>query len=193
MPAMPEMTRYLQDWQFDPGDTAAAEQLARLTYRQLRRIAQARLQREASRPFTPTELVHEAWLNLKPGGKILAGRDQFFKLASTVMRNLLVDHARERLAAKRGGRQQRVTLSLAENEQEFSDERLLDLDQALNRMAESHPRHVKVVTLRCFGGLQLDEVAAALDVSRATIKRDWTFACAWLADALEHKGSRNVD
>lgn len=184
-----EITRWLRAWQRDPDDTRAADELAALAYDQLRRIARARLQRESSQPFTPTELVHEAWLNIRPPEAPLEGRVQFFKLASRVMRNLLVDQARERLSLKRGGDRVRVTLSIAEREREraFSDEELLDLERALVGLGESHPRHVEVVNLRCFGGLKLDEVADLMDVSRATVKRDLAFARAWLADALREE------
>lgn len=185
------MTRYLLAWQADPDDAHAADQLSRLAYQYLRQMALARLKRESGQPFTPTELVHEAWLNLKPAGKALTGRGQFFRLVSTVMRNLLVDHARERLAAKRGGDWLRLTLSAAEREQGVGDETLLDLDRALDRLGREHPRHADVVILRNFGGLQLDEIATTLDVSVATVKRDWTFACAWLGDALNNNGNHD--
>lgn len=187
MSSADSITRYLLAWQANPGDAHAAEQLSRLAYRYLRQMAQARLKRESGQPFTPTELVHEAWLNLDPTGKALASREHFFRLASTVMRNLLVDHARERLAAKRGGDWLRLTLSAAEREQTLDDETLLDLDRALDRLGRDHPRHADVVILRCFGGLLLNEIAATLNISLATVKRDWTFACAWLADALDKK------
>lgn len=184
-----EITRWLRAWQRDPDDTRAADELATLAYDHLRRIARARLQRESSQPFTPTELVHEAWLNIRPPESPLEGRLQFFKLASSVMRSLLVDQARERLSLKRGGDHVRVTLSIAEREREraFSDEELLDLERALVGLGESHPRHVEVVNLRCFGGLKIDEVADLMNVSRATVKRDLAFARAWLADALREE------
>ena len=187
------ITRYLLAWQANPDDEHASEQLSRLAYSYLRQMAQARLRKETGQPFTPTELVHEAWLNLKPSGKTLASREQFFRLASMVMRNLLVDHARDRLAAKRGGDWLRLTLSAAEREQAVDDETLLDLDRALDHLGRDHPRHADVVILRCFGGLLLNEIAATLNVSLATVKRDWTFACAWLADALQHNGNTDVD
>ncbi len=179
------ITRYLLAWQTNPSDVGAARQLAELVYRQLRQIAESRLCRESTRPFTPTELVHEAWLNLKPPGKALEGRESFFKLASIVMRNLLVDQARERLAVKRGGDRVRVTLSLAEHEQGFCDQDLVDLDRALDQLAKEHPRHADVVMMRCFAGMKIDEIAAVTGTSRATVKRDWQFARAWLALALK--------
>lgn len=184
-----EITRWLRVWQRDPGNTRAADELAARAYEHLRQIARARLQRESNQPFTPTELVHEAWLNIRPPEAPLEGRVPFFKLASRVMRSLLVDQARERLSLKRGGDRVRVTLSIAERERErtFSDEQLLDLERALTMLGESHPRHVEVVDLRCFGGLKLDEVAKVLGISRATVKRDLAFARAWLADAMREE------
>lgn len=187
------ITRYLLAWQADPDDTDSAEQLSRLVYEYLRGMALARLKREAGAPFTPTELVNEAWLNLKPTGRALTSREQFFRLASTVMRNLLVDHARERLAAKRGGDWLRLTLSAAERERSLGDETLLDLDLALDRLRRDHQRPCDVVLLRCFGGLKLEEVATTLNVSLATVKRDWAFACAWLATVLKEKGETDDD
>jgi RNA polymerase sigma factor (TIGR02999 family) len=188
------ITRWLRVWQENPDDARAAEELAALAYEHLRRIARARLQRESSQPFTPTELVHEAWLNIRPPEAPLESRVQFFKLASRVMRSLLVDQARERLSLKRGGDRIRVTLSVAEREREraFNDEQLLDLERALVALGQSHPRHVEVVDLRCFGGLKLDEVSDVLGISRATVKRDLAFAHAWLADALREE-ERDAD
>ncbi|MFU8832083.1 MAG: ECF-type sigma factor [Wenzhouxiangella sp.] len=184
MPETALVTRYLLAWQQDPDDAQVAEQLSRLTYEYLRQMASSRLRGEAEQHFTPTELVHEAWMNLKPTGTAMTSRNQFFRLASTVMRNLLVDHARERLAAKRGGYWLRLTLSAADREETVGNETLLDLDRALDRLAREHPRPGDVVVLRCFGGLKLSEIANTLEISLATVKRDWSFACAWLGDAL---------
>jgi RNA polymerase sigma factor (TIGR02999 family) len=178
------ITRCLLAWQANPENHQLGDQLSRLTYHYLRQMASARLRGETDPALTPTELVHEAWLSLKPAGPDMTSRNQFFKLASTVMRNLLVDLARERRAAKRGGGWLRMTLSAADHERSFGSETLLDLDRALEQLAEQHPRHGEVVVLRCFGGLSLAEIATTLDISLATVKRDWVFACAWLADAL---------
>lgn len=185
MAAMSVVTRNLLDWQADPDDPALAAALARSVYAELRRIAAARLRRESASPFTPTELVHEAWLRIRPpAGQALVSREQFLKLASTTMRNVLVDQARERLAEKRGGGLQKVTLSLLQGQSDIDDEHLLDLDRALDRLAVDHPRAAEVVVLRCFGGLTVEEIAQANAASLSTVKRDWTFASAWLADAL---------
>lgn len=185
-----DITACLLAWQADPQDAVASGHLANIIYQRLRELAHARLLRESVKPFTPTELVHETWLQLKPPGNQLTGRSQFLKLASTVMRNLLVDQARERLSQKRGGDRVCVTLAIADHQQPFDDERLLDLEYALNALGDAHPRHVDVINLRCFGGLKLGEIADTLNVSLATVKRDWVFARAWLADALRegHRG-----
>ena len=183
-PETASLTDCILAWQAKPDDPAISATLAKLVYQHLRTIASARLKNQPGQLFTPTDLVHETWLAIQPPANTLKSRDQFFKLASTIMRNLLVDQARARLAQKRGGDRARVTLSIADQEQGFTDERLLDLDQALENLAAEHPRHAEVVVLRCFGGLKLQEIAQTLDISTATVKRDWTFACAWLTDAL---------
>lgn len=182
---MSPATRSLLAWQDDPDDPALASTLAQLVYGELRGIAAARLRRESASPFTPTELVHEAWLRIRPpASQPMARREHFLKLASATMRNVLVDQARERQADKRGGGMQQVTLSLAQGQADVDDGRLLDLDRALDRLAVDHPRAAEVVVLRCFGGLTLEEVAAVRAASLSTIKRDWVFASAWLTDAL---------
>ncbi|MDT8322332.1 MAG: ECF-type sigma factor [Xanthomonadales bacterium] len=179
------VTQYLMAWQRDPNDPRVAEQLAGLTYERLKQIAQSRLRSESRSPFSPTELVHEAWLSLKPSGLELRNRNEFFRLFSIVMRNVLIDQARQRMAAKRGGEWLRLTLSAADREQTFASEALMDLDLALDRLAVHYPRHSEVVVLRCFGGLNLSEISDVLTISLATVKRDWVFACAWLADELQ--------
>lgn len=179
------LTASLRAWQAGTLDRKGQEALARAVYGELKQVARQRLRRESSEPFTPTELVHEAWIRLKPPPGGLGDRTQFFRLASTVMRNLLVDEARERLAAKRGGGAQGVTLRAdALGGEVMDDARTLDLDQALARLAADHPRIAEVAVMRCFGGLEVEEVAAALSISPATVKRDWTFGRAWLAEAL---------
>lgn len=183
------ITRNLIAWQADPSDPVLADQLANGVYAQLRSIAAARLRRELSSTLTPTELVHEAWLRIKPpDGPPLARREQFLKFASTAMRNVLVDQARERLADKRGSGRRQVTLSLLDDQALVGDEELLDLDRALDRLALDHPRVAEVVLLRCFGGLTMDEIAVAHSSSLSTIKRDWLFGSAWLADAMRGMG-----
>jgi RNA polymerase sigma factor (TIGR02999 family) len=131
----------------------------------------------------PTALVNEAFLRLAGADVSFADRAHFLRAASQAMRRVLVDHARARNAAKRAGNL-RVTIDeglVAQDDQTID---LLVLDDALNRLAAAEPRWARVVELRFFGGLEITEVATALDISPATAKRDWRFARAWLAKAL---------
>ena len=178
------VTQLLQQWQAAPADAGASARLAAAVYGQLKRLAAARLRQEAHTLSTPTDLVHEAWLRIDAAALSVDSRAHFFRVASLAMRNFLVDRARARLAAKRGAGAERVSLRWADAEAGFDDARLVDLDRALERLRRDHPRPAEVVQLRCFGGLELSEVATALDVSLATVKRDWSFANAWLTDAM---------
>jgi RNA polymerase sigma factor (TIGR02999 family) len=185
------LTRWLRAWQDAPDDPQAAEQVARGAYATLHAIAVGRLRHESSQAFSPTELLHEAWLRFDPHGDTICDRSHFFRLAATAMRRVLVDQARERLAAKRGGGDVRVTLSLADNDgvaaPGFGDGDLVDLDRALTRLAKEHARPAQAAILRGFAGLTLEEVAEAMQSSLATVKRDLAFARAWLAHALKER------
>jgi len=180
------LTAWLRDWQ-QAQPAHMNERLMKAVYGELRRVAAQRLAGESPASWTPTELVHETWLRLKPGDAPLADRNAFLRLASVAMRNLLVDQARERLAQKRHGHMQTITVSLAEDGggRSLDDHRLLDLDRALDALALEYPRAAAAVALRVFGGLELDELAAALEISLATAKRDLAFGRAWLTDALK--------
>lgn len=186
MGAVPDvsLTLLLQHWQSDPDDRQAASRLATAVYAQLRQLAASRLRHESHTMSSPTDLVHELWLRMDPASLCTDSRAHFFRVASLSLRNMLVDRARERLAAKRGGGVECVSLRWAANDASFSDPRLLDLDAALERLRREHARHADVVQLRCFGGLALEEIGQVLGTSLATVKRDWTFATAWLADAM---------
>ena len=170
-----------------PDDPAAASAgaLSVTLYAQLRGMAEQRLRREhAGQTLQPTELVHEAFLRL-PDAEALAyeNRDHYLRLASVVMRRVLVDRARARLADKRDGGI-RVTLV---DDVAGTDDRsvnLLALDDALTRLAAAEPRCAQVVELRFFGGLDIPGTARVLGISPATVKRDWLFARAWLARVL---------
>lgn len=181
------ITALLQRWQADPQDRKAASEVADAVYAQLRQLAAARLRNEPDTVSTPTDLVHELWLRLDPSGLRTDSRAHFFRVASTILRNILVDRARERLAQKRGGGVECLSLRWASSDASFTDARLLDLDGALERLRREHARHADVVQLRCFGGLALEEIGEALGTSLATVKRDWTFAAAWLADAMREE------
>jgi len=183
-PDDPDLTQLLRQWRERPDDPEPAGRVAAAVYAQLKRLASNRLRNEAHTLSGATDLVHEAWLRLDPAAVELESRLHFFRLASLAMRSVLVDRARARLAQKRGGGAERVSLRWAQDHADFDDARLLDLAAALERLQRDHPRHADVVQLRCFGGLELTEVAAALGVSLATVKRDWRFATAWLTDAM---------
>jgi RNA polymerase sigma-70 factor, ECF subfamily len=161
-------------------------------YQELRRLAAAYLRRERpGQTLQPTALVHEAYLRLardKPGR--WQNRAHFCAIAANAMRQILVERARARGAVKRGGGQPRVTLvddiDVATGNDGPAPIDLLALDQALTRLAELDPRQARIVELRYFGGLSLEETAEALDVAPATVKRDWTVARAFLARELDH-------
>jgi RNA polymerase sigma factor (TIGR02999 family) len=164
------------------GDADALDRLLPHVYEQLRRIARARLRRErADHTLSTTDVVHEAFLDLMPlEGVNWRNRAHFFALASHAMRNVLVDHAVRRGAAKRGGGARAVTLdeALAGDSRSLDD--LIAIGDALDRLERFDARQARVVECRFFGGLSLDETAEALGISAATVSRDWTFARAWL-------------
>ncbi|MDF1504760.1 ECF-type sigma factor [Roseisolibacter sp. H3M3-2] len=185
----PAVTELLRAW--GAGDAHASEALAPLVYAELRRQARRALQREGDgHTLQPTALVHEAWLRL--GGQHDArweSRTQFFAVAARMMRRVLVDHARTRLAAKRGGGATQVTLdpgdpaAAATHTLDAAD--LIALDDALTRLAALDPQKARLVDLRYFAGLSIPEAAAALGVSPATVGREWAVARMWLRRELE--------
>ena len=166
----------------------SAEELVPLIYDELRRLAQWHMGREAGHTLQPTALVHEAYLRLVDQTKTSwRDRTHFVAFASKVMRNLLIDHARKRASAKRGGDQRRITLVDRISPFESRDldtEQLLSLHAALERLGDEDERAAKIVELRYFGGLTVDEVAEVLGVSKRTVEGHWTHARAWLARAL---------
>jgi RNA polymerase sigma factor (TIGR02999 family) len=168
------------------GDAAALEQLLPRVYGELRRIARLRLRRERhAHTLAATDLVHEAYLKLLPVERVdWRSRAHFFAIASRAMRNVLVDHAVRRGAAKRGAGATMLALddNAAAVEQPLDD--LIALGEALERLERLDPRQAQVVECRFFGGLSLDETAIALNTSAATVSRDWTFARAWLHHEL---------
>ncbi len=167
--------------QWRAGDAAALQQLLPLVYDELRRVARAHLRRErADHTLQTTALVHEAYLRLIQQRPHEAGdRCQFVAVSSNLMRQILVDHARARLADKRQGGC-RVTLSegMAVSDRDELD--VIAVDEALHRLAQLDPQQARVVELRYFGGLSIPETAEVLGVSEATVKRDWAIARAWL-------------
>ena len=177
-----EATRALADLR--GGDEAAAERLLPLVYSELRALAGAAMKRERpGHTLQPTAVVHEAFLRLV-GSDQAAWKDRshFIGIATRVMRQLLIDHARKRGTERRGGDLQRVSLVDVEQVSDGQDESvdLLALHQALDELAQLDPRQAQIVELRYFGGLTGDETAELLGVSRRTVNGDWLMARAWL-------------
>ena len=179
-----DVTALLHQWQ--QGDASALERLLPIVYDELRRVARARLR--AERPghtLQATALVHEAYLRLTgPAGASPRTRTQLFAMAARLMREILVDHARKKYARKRGGDVTIVALDAAFPEPQESPVDVLALDEALTELTALDPRLCRVVELKCFAGLTISEAATALDVSTATVERDWTVAKAWLHQRL---------
>lgn len=169
------------------GDRQAAVDLLPLVYDELRKLAAVRMAAEPSdQTLQPTALVHEAYLRLiGPADQTRwENRGHFFAAAAEAMRRILVDGARRKQTHKHGGRLNRVDLPDVPAEPEFADERLLALDAALSRLAAEDPVAAKVVELRYYAGLSIEDAATALGLSRATAYRHWTYARAWLRDAV---------
>jgi len=164
------------------GDPHAASRLMPLVYEELRALAGRYLRAEAGgHTLQPTALVHEAYLRLVDQTDAdWQNRAHFFAVAAQAMRHILVDHARRRGAAKRGGDRRKLAPEVAEGVATERDEYLLALDEALARLATFDPQHSRIVELRFFGGLTLEETAAVLGISPKTVQRDWIMARAWL-------------
>ena len=159
-------------------------------YAELRKIAGFQIRRAAQHPtLHPTMLVHEAWVRLN--GAKYKSKTHYLSLASRVMRNVVVDYIRRKTADRRGGAWKQITLEMhgpsaeaATEPMHFRMDQILDVDRALELLAEKDERKVKVVEMRFFGGMEFEEIAEMLDVSVVTVKRDWSFARAWLAKNL---------
>ena len=180
------ITQLLIDW--GKGDQVALERLMPLVYSELRRLAGNYLRRErAGHTLQPTALVNEAYLKLiDQRNARWQNRAHFFGIAAQLMRRILVDHARQRQAAKRGGvDQQRLSITSAEAVVKQPEVDLLALNEALDELAEMDPQHSRIVELKFFGGLSIEETAEVLGISHATVERDWKLARAWLRRQLE--------
>jgi RNA polymerase sigma factor (TIGR02999 family) len=183
-----EITKLLSEWK--AGDPGAGERLVSLTYGELRRLARIYLRRERSgHTLQPTALLNEAYLRLLPEGPRAAdGREAFFRLMASEMRHRLVDHARRRLAEKRGAGMiatpldTRIVAPQTDHDIEATFGRL---DRALDALSVQYPRAARVVQLRFLAGLTTEETASELGLSTGTVKREWTFAKAWLAAAMD--------
>ena len=177
------------------GGRDALDQLVPVVYEHLRRIAGAQLRREApGHSLQPTALVHEAYLRLVDQRHVhWRNRAHFFGVAASLMRRILVDHARARLAGKRGGGLERVTLlgdeAAAESPPGID---VLALHESLSRMAAFNPRQERIVELRYFGGLTIEEAAEVIGISEATLVREWTIAKAWLRADLSDSRHENT-
>ena len=183
----PHVTGLLLAWQ--QGDARAADELVPLVYAHLRSIAANRLHAERDgHTLQPTALVHEAWLRLmRQHGITWQNRSQFYAIAAQIMRRILVDHARRRLASKRGDGA--VMLDVDELAEALAspmpDDRLVALNAALEQLSALDERQARVVELRFFGGLSVEETADVLTLSPTTVKREWATARAWLFRALQ--------
>ena len=183
-----EVTRLLEAWR--KGDATARDELVPVIYRELRRRASARLRHErASHTLNPTDLVHQTYLRLCAQNPAWQNREQFFAVAGRLMRRILMDHARARGAGKRGGGL-RVTLTSDAAAVTPRDPDLLDLDTALVELAALDEAQARLVELRFFGGLTLEETAEAMGISLSTANREWQAAKAWLYRRLKHTNDR---
>ena len=182
-----EVTRLLHAWR--SGDAGAAERLLPLVYDELRRLARHHLRGERrEHTLEPTALVHEAYLRLVEQRRLAwQSRDHFVAVAATMMRRVLLNHARERLAGKRGGGEMPVSLEVVGDLGGRRPAEIVALDDALRSLAQAEPRLAQVVELRLFGGLTIRETARYLEISPATLKRDWQLARAWLRRALRRE------
>ncbi len=174
------------------GQTEAAEELIRIVYRELRRIAGAYMREErAGHTLQPTALIHEAWLRLANQTQVeWRDRKHFFGVAAEMMRRALVDHARTRLAGKRGGGTPAMTLDWVEIETSPRKmEEILAVDEALSRLGTFDQQQASIVELHYFAGMTVKETAEALGLSCRTVNREWAMATAWLRRELSHGGA----
>jgi RNA polymerase sigma-70 factor, ECF subfamily len=190
MPDTPlsEITGLLVDW--SNGDQAALGRLLPLVETELRRLAHSYMRREnPDHTLQTTALVNEAYLKLIDQNKThWQNRAHFFAIAATIMRRILLNYARDQHRQKRGGKAVQVSLSEASTLCVEKPEELIALDEALERLAAVDERKSRVVELRYFGGLDIEEVAEVLKVSSITVMRDWKFAKAWLYREIENGG-----
>jgi RNA polymerase sigma factor (TIGR02999 family) len=180
-----DVTQLLIAW--GAGDRSAGDRLLPAVYAELHRRAAAAMRREQDgHTLQPTALVHEAYMRLVNQDRIQwRNRAQFYGVAAQLMRRILIDHAREHLADKRGGGAAHVTLSRVDAAPDDAGAvDVLELHGALERLAQLDARQARLVELRYFGGLSIDETAEALEISAATVKREWATARAWLKREL---------
>jgi RNA polymerase sigma-70 factor (ECF subfamily) len=180
-----ELTGLLEDWKH--GDPTALQKLTPLIYDELRRIAHRYAYRERNgHTLETTALVNEAYLRLAGEKRDWQNRSHFFAVTAQVMRHILIDHARRRHYVKHGGEAQHVPIEAASLMASERAAELIALDEALEEFARLDPRKARVVELRYFGGLSLEETAEAVGLSLMTVRRDWQAAKAWLYRRLKH-------
>ena len=179
------VTQLLVKW--GDGDQSALEKLMPLVYDELRRVASNYLRRERqNHTLQPTALVNEAYLKLVDQKAHWQNRAQFYGVAAQLMRRILVDHARQHQAAKRGGsKQQRLSITSARVIAETPEVDLLAVHEALEELKQFDPQQERIVELRFFGGLSIEETAEVMGIGHATVERDWKMARAWLRKKLD--------
>ena len=186
--AMTNLTKIL--CAVENGDSAASAELLPLVYDELRRLAARELRGDASsNSLQPTALVHEAYVRLvdQDNEPRWNHRGHFYAAAAEAMRRILVEHARRKRTLKRGGDRKRIPFDDQSVSAPQRDPDLLTLDEALTRLAAERPKLARLVSLRYFAGLTMEQTANALLVSRRTAERDWTYAKAWLLDAMRNE------
>ena len=189
----PDISQLMLRW--SGGDQAALEEIAPLVYEELRRLARSALRRNNRESILqPTALVHEAWIRMAGNqGLSVPNRGHFYALAAKVMRGILVDQTRRRQSAKRGGSRIEIPLDDAyiPDRRRLAD--FVIIDEALTRLGTIKQRYAQIVELRCLAGLTIEETAETLDVSHATIEREWTFARTWLDRELRRPKRQDGD
>ena len=170
------------------GDPVAADELLVHVYSELRRLAAAKMSREApGQTLQPTALVHEAWMRLGGDSQRWENRAHFFGAAAEAMRRILIDRARRKLAARHGGGSERVDVDEVEIAAPAKDDELLAVHEGLDKLADHDARKAELVKLRYFGRLSIDEAADVLGISAPTAKRWWAYARAWLFAAIRSR------
>jgi len=192
--AMPQkdITTLLVDWR--NGDQDALSELTPLVYSRLRQLAAAQLRREKpGHTLQSTALVHEAYLKLIDQTRVQwHDRNHFFAIAAQIIRRVLVNHARKRGSSKRGGGRTLLSLNESVAAQNAEDVDLLALDDALDNLARLDPQQARIIELRFFAGLTIEETAEVMGISTSTVNRDWTLARAWLKRALTTAPGRDA-
>ncbi len=179
-----EVTTLLNELRENGNDRDTLDQLLPLVYNELRRLAGSFLNREHAVSIQTTELVHEAYFRLTQQRSVdWNNRGQFFAIAAQAMRRILIDAARARKSIKRGV--EKVPISEAPSISVEVDQHLIDLDQALVELAEFDPDQARLVEMRYFGGLTIEETAKVMGISPATVKREWAIARSWLFDRMK--------